>query len=256
MARDYATNGPALELPMFPEPHDGFFAFEGMHQLVAALPGPLYLAEHSYFLNCFDTVIVLAADRWQIDLHPDDPTVGLFLFSKSTTNGVSFSLAATAQDMFSEVHPAWYQQVAEEMVPKSLHDARVCFTAALFRDYLLPQSTTEDTVKAHVSEILRATWQRQSLRFPTDFQVVLLHQVNLRRKNFGTTHTGVLLSRKGGYTYIEKAGGSGPFVRLDVQNTSDLLPWFSFMMKELEHEFTHLFLTLNDTSIESIELTR
>jgi hypothetical protein len=42
-----------------------------------------------------------------------------------------------------------------------------------------------------------------------------------------TVHAGLLFYHHDGFTYIEKNGGIGPFVRLDFSSKRDLLTWLS-----------------------------
>lgn len=92
------------------------------------------------------------------------------------------------------------------------------------------------------------------LVFPTKMQVVLCHQVNFPKRILVSVHAGVLFSRQRGFTYLEKAGGSGPFVRLDVQNRDDLVPCLSAIFNGAERQgFTHHFVTFSDRAIVTLE---
>ena len=66
------------------------------------------------------------------------------------------------------------------------------------------------------------------MTFPQRFEVVLCHEAKLPQPFFLTDHAGLLYPRSGGgYTYIEKAGGLGPFVRLDLDSKEGLLIWLA-----------------------------
>src|SRR5262249_35922318 len=150
---------------------------------------------------------------------------------------------------FNQKYASWYVEGTEHVIPKSRKDARICLTAALFRDHLLPVDTTEVGLGNRVMEVLRANWHRQGLQFPKECQIVLCHEVNFPRRTFSTTHAAILWQRESGYTYLEKAGGAGPFVRLDIKAIPDLFPWLSAQFKGLEYEYTHLFVSFNDVRI-------
>ena len=236
----------------FPKSQEGFYSFATSKELIGALPHPAYETDHPYDINCFDVMIVLAGNRLNAGIAPDEIS-GPFLFSKPTTNGVFLSLAPTARDAFSEKYPDWYRDVVDGMLPNPSSNSRICNTASLFRDYLLPKSATEQDINLKVMDVLRSTWKRQNLVFPKDFEVVLCHQVNLPRQMIGTTHAALLLPRGDGFTYIEKAGGTGPFVRLDLNKKADLLPWLTFMFRGPKDDHTHLFATFNDKQIHNLE---
>ena len=72
-----------------------------------------------------------------------------------------------------------------------------------------------------------------------------------------TAHAGLLFPREHGFTYIEKAGGSGPFVRLDFDERGALLTWFSGMFRGAERlGYTHHFATFDNTRIQPIEFLK
>jgi len=148
----------------------------------------------------------------------------------------------------------WYREATEDALPKSMFDARISLTAALFRCHVLPQSTTEAGLACGVMESLKAGWSRQRMSFPKRFEVVLCHEVNLPGRWIVTAHAGLVFPRQRGYTYIEKGGGSGPFVRLDFDDRTVLLTWLGGMFRGAEKlGYTHHFATFNDTKIEMLE---
>jgi len=253
----YSLTGFDFDFGKFPKPRDGFYLFESASNLVAALPHQLCNTAHAYEFNCFDTVVALAGESLRMSLRPDD-IAGPFLVPHTPTNG-SFSIVpkATARDAFELAYPSWYREATKDALPASLRDSRICLTAALFRCYVLPQSTTELRLGAGVLDALRVTWDRQGMKFGSNFYVVLCHEVNFPQRTVVTAHAGLLHSWKGGFTYIEKAGGSGPFVRLDFNDRNELLSWLTGMFKGAERfGYTHHFATFNDASIESLDFAR
>jgi len=85
----------------------------------------------------------------------------------------------------------------------------------------------------------------------------LCHEVNFPKRWFVTVHAGLLFPRERGYTYIEKSGGSGPFVRLDFDDRAAMLTWLAGMFRGAEKlGYTHHFATFNDTKIERLEVSR
>lgn len=247
----YAASELNLDLKRFPPAHDGFYSFGSASNLVAALPHPLCDTDHPYEFNCFDTVTALAGRLLRTKTRPDD-LVGPFLVPYTPTNG-SFTILpkATARDAFTQAYPAWYREVTETALPEAVREARISLTAALFRCHLLPQSTTEESLSARVLDALRGSWRQQELRFPSRFQVVLCHEVMLPQRWFVTAHAGLLFPRHHGWTYLEKSGGSGPFVRLDLEDRAELLVWLAAIFRGGERlGYTHHLATFGDRKIE------
>lgn len=85
---------------------------------------------------------------------------------------------------------------------------------------------------------------------------VLCHQVPIASHIFYTSHAAVLFPRGKEYTYIETAGGSGPFVRLDFADKSDLWPWLVAMYAVPMQTSARVFVTLNDTKLEKLSFRR
>lgn len=206
-----------FDLSQFPLQQEGFYQFESARGAVAALPQPLSQIAHNYELNCFDTTILLAGKSLHLSLRPDDLSGPFFVPRPAATNG-SFTVmpVETAKAAFTLAYQAWYREASERAFPESMHDARICLTAALFRFYYLPESTTEKALPDALMSALRNAWDREGLKFPQRFEVVLCHDVGLPQHYFVTAHASLLYPRPGGYTYIEKAGGGGRFVRVDV----------------------------------------
>jgi hypothetical protein len=253
----YSSTSFEFDFSKFPAARDGFYSFASASNLVAALPHPLCDTQHAYEFNCFDTVIAIAGEFLHTSVRPDD-ALGPFLVPHTPTNG-SFLIVprTTARDAFTLAYPDWYRDATEAAFPEAQRNARITTTAALFSCYLLPQSAAEGAVRDSVLTALRSSWKRQNLKFPTKFEVVLCHEVSLPQRFLVTAHAGLLLPRERGYTYIEKPGGKGPFVRLDFIERADLLTWFAAMFKGAERlGYTHHFVTFNDAKIESLNVPR
>jgi hypothetical protein len=248
----YYAVGFDLDLSRFPERQNGFYSFPTMLELVEALPHKLSETKHVWDFNCFETVIMLAAGKLQIGLRPDE-NFGPFVVTTMMTNGEeSVTFAATARDAFMQIYKPWYLEATESIIPRSMQDARICLTAALFRWQLLPMATSEATLDAEAVAALRADWRRENLKFPQQFEIVLVHNADLQAHTICTFHAGLLLHRKTGFTYLEKAGGSGPFARLDFDDRSELLQWLSAFDKG-EHRYSHLIATFNDARFEKLD---
>lgn len=249
VVESYYAEGFNLDRSKFPELKAGFYSFSSMSNVVEALPHRLCDTDHSWDFNCFDTVILLSNGQLQIGLGPDE-NFGPFMVSMTMTNGEeAITFAATARDAFSRITGDWTNSI----IPKTMQDARIGLTAEFFRWHLLPMSTTHTTVGKDVWAALRSDWRRAAVRFPDRFQVVLYHKANVRAQNICTSHAGLFLHREKGYTYLEKAGGKGPFVRLDFDVKADLIPWMSAVFDERAHQNAALFVTFNDTDIVRVD---
>ena len=153
-----------------------------------------------------------------------DDGVTAFLAPQMTTNFSMLNLpVATARDAFNFSVPSWYGDASEGFIPRSMVDARISLTAALYSNHVLPASTSEDKLNDAVMKTLRANWARQAVTFPSRFEVVLCHAVFLPNHQFSTCHAGLLFIGKKRYTYVEKDSGNGPFVRLDFDIRADLM---------------------------------
>ncbi len=249
--RNYYAEPFDFDFGKFPKPLNGFYSFSSPRELIAALPHRLPDTEHSFDLNCMDAVIMMATDRLQTRLHPDE-IFGPFMMSITTTNGEAVTFAATPRDAFILNTSAWYRDATDAVLPATMHDSRICLTASLFRWHVLPLSTTGENLETQVLAVLRTTWKRETVSFPAQFEVVLLHNVDLSHHTICTAHAGLLFHHKTGYTYVEKAGGSGPFVRLDFDNKSDLLPWLATAFIDYADTNATHFATFNDSTIKKL----
>lgn len=235
----------------FPKSVKGFFSFASTQELLAALPHHLGKTRHTFDFNCMDLVIVTADNQLQTSLKPDE-IFGPFIVSVSTTNGVGFGFFATPRDAFIGGYVPEYLDASETFFPKAAQDTRICLTACLYRAYILPMATTETNLERTVMEVLRATWRREAIKFLERFEVVLVHSGLISHHMISTDHAGLLFRSKEGYTYLEKAGGPGPFVRLDFKDKSDLVPWLAAAFLNPKPPFQQRFATFNADSIQNL----
>ncbi len=243
-------------LSRFPALEGGFYWFGSVDEAAGLLDRPLSEADHAYECSCFDAVITLTTPQLESRIGLDD-LAGPILVPHTTTNGAALTLpVATARDAFARAYPEWYRESSASAFPGSLATARIALTAAMFRVHLLRISTEEERLQSAVLESLRRDWRASRLRFPSQAQIVMCHLVCLPEQWFWTSHAGVLLHNGQGYTYLEKAGGTGPFVRIDLSGRAELMPWFTAMFKNAAPGYTHLFVTLNDTEIAGQKLRR
>lgn len=246
-----ATPGP--DLSKFPRPRGGFHGFESPAKLLAALPHKLYETRHAYEFNCFDTVLLLTDSQFRTTKRAEEIS-GPIQSPRTLPTGTLIVPVPTVASAFTNAYADWYRLATKDVIPARLRDFRVVQTAGLFRCHTLPADRAEHQLNKAVVATLQAGWKQMGLVFPTKSQVVLCHQVSHPQGILISVHAGVLIPRQRGFTYLEKAGGSGPFVRLDLQTKDDLLPWLSAIFTGAEQQgFTHHFVTFNDASIASLD---
>jgi hypothetical protein len=246
----YYANGFVFDFSKFPTASNGWHSFQSMTQLVAALPHRLEDTAHPYEINCFDTVILLSADRLRCGLRADD-YAGAILAPLSLTNGVTMRATANARDAFAISYQPWYLEATADLWPPTWQDTRIALAAVLHRWRMLPLAANQSR-SDEVMKMFRASWRQDGVKFPDSFEIVLYHEAKFSAVL--TTHAGLLIPRKDGYTYIEKAGGQGPFVRLEIRDRKDLLVWFAGQSQGVKHDSKDQFITFNERWIERLEL--
>ena len=247
---DYNAIGLKFDVSRFPRVESGFYSFPSVSALLSVLPAQLWNCPHPFGLNCFDTVIVVASGKFRTEMRPDD-RFDEFLPAGVLTNGdLAYAHAQTAREAFDLSYEAWYQEATSNYVPHNLADTRIVLTAAMYCFHLLPASTGPQNVESQVMGTLRESWEKQKIIFPPGIQVVLLHQVSISpaRHFIATAHAGLLFPEHNGYTYLEKDGGRGPFVRLDFHDRVDLLAYLAGTSGKVSGDY--IFVTFNDTEIE------
>lgn len=250
---DYFAKGFDIDLTKFPKPQKGFYSFPNIESLTQALPAKAFQSEHPVSLNCFDTVILLAQGQLQCSLVPDE-IAGPFLVPILNTNiePAAFvpSGAATPRDAFSQLYSWRGKDETAGVIDASLRDSWICLSASLYQCHVLPTSVTTNTVKERGMEVLRLSWLRNGIQFPKRCELIQIHGV--RNAGLCTEHAGLLFRRPEGYSYIEKNGVHGPFVRLDCASKAELSRWLATIWRSCELHDQHLW-TVNDTEIKELD---
>jgi hypothetical protein len=248
--RHYNSTPLAFDLSRFPRAANGAFTFGSSASLIAAMPYKLRDTPHLFELNCFDAVIALTTGQLRSRLKPDD-MFGVSLAPALGTNGQVMLLPTpTAREAFAWSCPSWYQDVSRPFVLEEAINSRINLTVALYGFYLFPSSTQSTNLAAKVLETLRTNWNRQGIMFPEKCEVVLCHEVHSAKCTISTFHAGLLFNRKEGFTYLEKDSGCGPFVRLDFEAKSALLPWLAAKCERHELDGPNsFFVTFNRDEI-------
>jgi hypothetical protein len=245
-----------LDRSRFPSPTLGFYSFGSASQLVGALTNRLCDATHPFELNCYDNVILLTKDLLHVRLQPDELN-GPFLPALVWTNNLVYrNVAATARDAFSFSYPAWYMALTADIMGALTNETRMCITTGFYCFHVLPGWVSEADLGGCVLKVLKRDWEKVGLSFPTQMEIVLCHQVCAATREALTEHAGLLFHDHEHYVYIEKAGGSGPFVRLDFTDLADLRTWLAAQHTSGANAAPHhqYFVTFNDQRIEALSI--
>lgn len=256
-AVEYYNSATNSILARFARDQNGFYHFDSMTELVGALPFRLCDAPHETDLNCFDAVFLLTTGQFHSDLSVDQ-AAGPFLVNCIKTNGNPFvTAAATPRDAFVASFGTWYLEHTAQFFGPQMLEQRACVTAAIVGHTPISSETSEANLREAVLQALQARWRKGEIKFPHHVEIVLGHLVNSSGHMVLTDHSGALFHTGNSYTYLEKAGARGPFVRLDFDDKPDLLTWLAAYMRGAEKAgYTHFFATFNGTEIRPIPVLR
>ena len=247
------TAHPGLRLSHLPPARSGFYDFASVRDLSDALQTNGLSGGTSPDFNCFDTAFLLAGARLHTTLKPDDSGWPFLVWVCCDTNrGPTASwikTAATPRAAFAAEYEMGrdYGRVSTIKFPDDMHDSRICLTAALFGVSVLPASALTNCSSGVVFPVLQASWLRSGVAFPSNFELLLVHLpegLMLR-----TSHAGVLFPRGSEFTYIEKTGLEGDFIRLDLSEKADVFEWAWAMHSGTN---TFCFATLNEKMIATL----
>jgi hypothetical protein len=249
----YNSTGTNLHFRQFHESENGFYHVNSMPALIAALPFRLCDTPHEPQLNCFDAAFLLATDQLQTKLTIDQ-AAGPFLVNCIQTNGhVSVRAATTPREAFVCSFGQWYLEQTAQFFTLPLLTNRACAEASIVGLTQISATNSETPIDRAVFHALQARWRSSGVRFPDHLEVVLVHLVSFPGRMILTDHSGILFRNGKTYTYVEKSGTQGPFVRLDFDDRSDLLRWLAAYVRGAEQAgYTHFFATFNAVEIKPL----
>jgi len=218
----------ALDTTSFPPAKNGFHEFAAIAGFVSALgTNQLFYLDHPFELNCFDTALLLAESEMSLTADMQVRN-GPYLAIQVTTNFNEWLVpVASLDDVYALSYPAWYGIFMAKKFGMEFSEKHKTLSAALYQYQTLPLGTAADTIAAETREALRHHWNRCGIQFPSHVSLVMLHRTSTNYHLAVTDHMGVLLKRNDGYLYLEKTGGRGPFLRIDIQNPTDVATYFS-----------------------------
>jgi hypothetical protein len=251
--RDYYAEDLKIAVRGAERTRAGEYRFPSMEALVEGIPKPLCEVNHARGVNCFDTVFMLLGEQARIDLTLNSlrgPFFGIVVESDS----LSIRPTANPADAFLLTNPEWYRDLSAKYFPKrELFERRVCLTAAMFTSYPLPIPTETNRLSEVALDVLKARWRGFGLKVEGGLKIVLGHEVNFPGRYFVTGHAGLLVRNSDGWMYLEKAGGAGPFVRMDIDDPAELRAWFKGLYPKPKNGYTHFLFSLNDEKMFEVE---
>jgi len=228
---------------------DGFFEFGSAADFVNALPHRLSETEHEFGVNCFATVLHLV-EGWVYTAIDVDRVGAPFLAACASKGSPRLRIAATAQDAFSATYPAWYRREVVRIVGQEWTRAHIGSTACFYTFHALPRGVAHKDLEKVVWAVLRSRWKARGVHFSTDLQLVLLHRARPEYGIILTDHAGLLVKTDDKMMYLEKAGGRGPFLRMDVADAQDLVPFYGGKLTPaMVNEYPDSFMSVNDAHI-------
>ena len=235
----------------FPAPTNGFHAFASAGGFVDALAtNRLSQTEHMFEYNCLDTVLLIAGHGM---IPPADFTAAgsPYLAVAIRTNGTEWLVpVASLQDVYNTAYPEWYQRFRTSISGREQPPACKTLAAALYQFHTLPLGTDEAGMREALFHALRSNWSRCGIRFPdNNMSVVMLHRARTDHHVAVSDHLGVLIEVPHGYIYLEKAGGQGPFLRIDTGRIEDIAIYYTTMMSP---DYPLNYMTLNDDAIMDV----
>jgi hypothetical protein len=242
----------ALDTAAFPPAIDGFHEFASIGDFVAALgTNQLSFLDHPFELNCFHTALLLAGP--QMNLTADLETRGTtYVAVQVTSNFHEWAMPVTSLgDIDAIAHPPHYAAALEQICGMAFSRPHRTLQAALYQFQPLPFTSDANTIAAETQAALRRHWQRCGIQFPGHLSLVMLHRARSDYPMVVTDHMGVLLQHQAGWLYLEKTGGKGPFLRLDVEDLPDLAAYFSIVTWP---DYPFNFFSVNDAAFFDVPL--
>lgn len=218
-------------LSAFPTPKDAFYEFALVDDFVSALStNRLSEIEHMFELNCLDTALLIAGH--DMDITADFTEMGSpYLAICTFTNRALWLVPVSSlQDAYNTIYPEWYQRFRDNLSGREPSLKYKTMAACLFQYHALPIGTSESDMGLVLSRSLRQHWTRCGIQFPTSMLIAMLHRARTDHHVALSDHFGVIIKTDKGYIYLEKAGGQGPFLRIDTKQIENIAIYYSTMI--------------------------
>lgn len=234
----------ALDTSAFPPASDGFYEFASIGDFVAALgTHSLSYLDHAFEMNCADAALLLAGPDMGLtaDLH----TRGDPFFAIQIHPGGHEGLIPVPSlgEVYATAHPPGKPPFMAKTLGFEFSEKHRTLEAVFYQYQALPFDTVANTISNETRAALRRHWKRCGIRFPDPVALVMLHRASTLFHLVVTDHLGVQVKREAGFLYLEKTGGRGPFLRIDIQDPADLAAYFSTMTWP---DYPFNFMSVND----------
>lgn len=234
----------ALDTSSFPAHRDGFYEFASIGDFVSALgTNQISFLPHAFELNCTDTALLLGAPAMQTTANLQAKDAPYLAVQVTANYSEWLAPVASLGDIAAIAYPPWYLSWMKETAQFELPEKHKTLAAALYQYQTLPLGTTAETISTETRDALQRHWKRCGIQFPANPSLVMLHRASTNYHLVVTDHMGALLKRKNGYLYLEKTGGHGPFLRIDVDDPADIATYFSTMTFP---DYPFNYLSVND----------
>lgn len=252
--RQYYRSPFTVDLKAFPSSREGFYEFPTIQSFVKALPYRLVDADHDWGVSCFDIVVVLCGEALKTSLSIDSQAGPFFAPTALANGAIVVHKADTPRAAFAVTYPSNYVSRVQEIMGIVWTESDTCRSVCLQSCLKLPGPSPHDALGNALLGALKQQWAGWGVSFPSQPQIVLLHSVEAATGGVFTGHGGLLIRRDRGYIYVEKAGGFGPFLRLDVADVDDLTRYYGSIGSHIgSRTLDREFMTINDEQVFEVE---
>ncbi len=242
----------ALDTASFPPTTNGFHEFASIDDFVSALgTNQLSYLGHPFELNCIDSALLLAAPGMDVaaTLQAQDAT---YLAIQVYSNYNEWLVpVASLGDVYATAHPPEKVPFMARAFGIDFPEKHKTLEATFYQYQTLPLGTTPETIASATRNALQRHWKRCGVRFSDHVSLAMLHRARADYHLAVTDHFGVLTKRENNYTYLEKTGGRGPFLRIDIQDPADVAAYLSTVTWP---DYPFNYLSINDDLFIDIPL--
>ncbi len=244
----------AVDLTAFPPPKKGVYLFRSGEAFASALPESLFATQHPFEINCLDVALHLSGDHVSTTLIANAPSNRFFVeVNCGGDNRPQAYPVISPQNAFEIRYPPWYTNMVTTITGRPFSDEHISLMSCFAEFHMNFQDSPSEKTGSSLLQVLRSRWDQQGVVFSEKVQTTLLHRIDVANKRFFTSHAGLLFQNGRGYTYIEKSGGQGPFLRIDLQSQKDLAPYFGTLISgRWNEQFSRNFMTVNDRLIAEV----
>ena len=218
----------ALDTSSFPPADNGFHEFASIGDFVSALgTNQLSYLDHPFELNCIDSALLLAAPGMSVETTLQAQNATYLAIQVYSNYNEWLVPVASLGDVYATAHPPEKIPFMARAFGIEFPEKHKTLEATFYQYQTLPLGTTPETIAAATRAALQRHWNRCGIRFPNHVSLVMLHRARADYHLAVTDHFGVLVEQEAGYIYLEKTGGRGPFLRIDVHDPADIAAYFS-----------------------------